>query len=99
MNTKSSHLTIEIYGTGDGRAATISKSVVSDRTDPLPDIYVDDPTLPAGTVKQVDHQATGAKVTFDYQVEKDGQILYQKKFVSVYQSWANKFLRGTGPAN
>jgi len=99
MNTKSSHLTIEIYGTGDGRAATISKSIVSDRTDPLPDIYVDDPTLPAGTVKQVDHQATGAKVTFDYQVEKDGQILYQKKFVSVYQSWANKFLRGTGPAN
>ena len=99
MDAKKLHLTIEIYGTNDGRKATISKSTISDRTDPLPDIYVDDPTLPTGAVKQIDHQAAGAKITFDYQVEKDGQVIYQKKFISVYQPWANKFLRGTGPAN
>ena len=99
MDAKKLHLTIEIYGTNDGRKATISKSTISDRTDPLPDIYVDDPTLPTGAVKQIDHQAAGAKITFDYQVEKDGQVMYQKKFISVYQPWANKFLRGTGPAN
>lgn len=97
MDTKNLHLIIEIYGTNDGRKATISKSVVSDKTPPLPDIFVDDPTLPAGSVKQIDHQAAGAKVTFDYQVEKDGQIIYEKRFVSVYRPWANKFLRGTGP--
>ena len=99
MDAKKLHLTIEIYGTNDGRKATISKSTISDRTDPLPDIYVDDPTLPTGVVKQIDHQAAGAKITFDYQVEKDGQVIYQKKFISVYQPWANKFLRGTGLAN
>lgn len=98
MDAKNHHLTFEIYGTHDGRVVTISKPVVSDKTPPLPDIYTDDPTLPTGTIKQVDHQAAGAKVTFDYQVVKNGQTIYEKKFVSVYQPWANKFLRGTGPA-
>lgn len=99
MDEKNSHLTVEIYGTSDGRKATISKSTVTDIIPPPEDIYTDDPTLPAGTIKQVDHKASGAKITFNYTVERGGETIFQKTFVSVYQPWSAKFLRGTGLTN
>lgn len=95
---KTSTLVFEIYGTSDGRVASTSKPVVTDVKPPPDDLYVDDPTLPAGQVKQIDYKAWGAKVTFNYLVQRDGQTIYQKKFVSNYQPWQAIFLRGTAPA-
>jgi vancomycin resistance protein YoaR len=91
-------LVFEIYGTNDGRVATISKPVVSDITSALPTVYQDDPTLPIGTLKQTDFAAAGAKVVFNYSVVRAGQQIYQKTFVSNYQPWAAVYLRGTGTA-
>ncbi len=86
----------ELYGTNDGRVATISKSVITSvKPAPAP-LYTPDPTLPKGVVKQIDFAASGANVYFNYKVEKDGQILYQKTFYSDYQPWQAKFLVGTG---
>ncbi len=98
--TDSKYLTevFEIYGTSDGRKATISKPVITSQSPPPPDEYADDPTIPTGVIKQVDHAAWGAKVYFDYSVERNGENIYQKRFVSTYRPWSNKFLRGTGPA-
>ena len=67
-----------------------------DVTPPPPDLYQDDPTLPLGTLKQVDWKAWGAKVKFDYRVERDGTLLFEKTFYSVYRPWQSVFLRGTG---
>ncbi|MGA3291673.1 MAG: VanW family protein [Candidatus Microgenomates bacterium] len=97
-NPKNYSLIFELYGTSDGRVATISKSVVTDITAPPPDLYQDDPTLPAGTIKQTDFKAWGAKVTFNYSVNRDGKEIYSKTFVSNYQPWQAIYLRGTGPA-
>lgn len=93
---KNLHLVVEIYGTSDGRVATVSEPKVWGITPPLPTVYQDDPSLPAGTTKQVDWAAAGAKASFEYKVVKDGTVLQEKTFTSVYRPWASVFLRGTG---
>ncbi len=93
---KELHLVVEIYGTSDGRVATVSEPVVSGVSAPLPDIYQDDPSLPTGTTKQVDWSAWGAKASFNYKVVRGGETLQEKTFVSAYRPWANVYLRGTG---
>ncbi len=92
---KNYSLIFEIYGTNDGRVATISKPVVSNYSPPLPTLYQDDPTLAVGITKQVDYAAAGSRVTFNYSVTKDGQQIFHKTFVSNYQPWAAAYLRGT----
>ncbi len=88
-------LTFELYGTSDGRIATITKPVVSNITPALPTVYQDDPTLPVGTLKQTDFSAAGATVTFNYLVTRSGETIYQKTFISNYRPWAAVYLRGT----
>ncbi len=88
-------LTFSIYGTNDGRKATISDYAIWDVTPPPPDVYQDDPSLPTGVVKQVDWKAVGSKTKFTYTVERQGQIIFEKTFVSNYRPWASVYLRGT----
>lgn len=88
-------LIFEIYGTKDGRIAKTTKPVVTNITLPPDDIYQDDPTLPLGKIVQTEHKAAGAKVTFNYTVEKNEEIIFKKTFVSNYRPWAAVYLRGT----
>ncbi len=97
-DTKNYKLTFEFYGTSDGRTVTISKSRIWDQVPPPPDLYQDDPTLPEGQIKQIDWKAWGAKVAFDYQVVRNGEILQDRTFYSAYRPWQAIFLRGTMPA-
>lgn len=87
-------LTVVLYGTSDGRKAAISDHVVWDVTPPPPDVYVDDPTLAPGQVKQIDWRASGAKAKFTYTVTRNGEMIYEKTFSSVYRPWAAVYLRG-----
>lgn len=97
-NTKNSSLVFELYGTSDGRVSTTSKPVISDTVAPPEDLYQDDPTLPAGTIKQIDFKAWGAKVVFNYSVVRNGEQIYKKTFISNYRPWQAVYLRGTGAA-
>lgn len=89
-------LVFDIYGTDDGRVATTTKPVISSQTAPADDLYIDDPTLPIGTIKQTEHKSWGAKVSFNYHVERNGEILIDQKFSSNYRPWQAVYLRGTG---
>jgi len=73
-NTK---LYIDLYGTSDGRVATLSSAKVLSQTPAPPDIHQDDPTLPKGQVKQVEHSIPGAKTVFTRTVQRNGQIFSQ----------------------
>jgi len=66
---------------------------------PPEDLYQDDPSLPTGTIKQIEYKAWGAKVTFKYVVTKNGQEIINKTFISNYKPWQAVYLRGTGPVN
>lgn len=96
VDPKTFSMRYEIYGTDDGRVATISPARIYSQSPALPTIYQDDPTLPVGTTKQVDWSAPGAKVSFDYKVTRGGEVLQDRTFTSTYQPWAAVYLRGTG---
>lgn len=95
VDTANLAMKFEIYGTTDGRKSEISKPVVLSQIAPPPDLYQDDPTLPSGTVKQVDFSAWGAKVVFDYKVTRNGEEIFKRTYTSNYQPWQAIFLKGT----
>jgi vancomycin resistance protein YoaR len=88
-------LVFQLYGTADGRRATITNPRLWDQVAPPPPLYIDDPTLPKGEVRQVESPVWGAKAAFDWKVVRDGQILQERTFYSVYQPWQAVYLRGT----
>lgn len=89
-------VTFEFYGKKDGRTVELSEPVVYDiRPAPEP-LYEDNPTLPKGTVKQVDWAAGGAKSTFTYKVTKsNGEVTQDRSFYSVYRPWRAVYQVGT----
>jgi len=95
FNKKAKTLSFKLYGTSDGRKAEIGKPIIRDISPPPPDLYQDDPTLPLGTVKQIDWKAWGAKVNFHWRVTRGEEVLQDKTFYSNYQPWQAIFLRGT----
>lgn len=88
-------LTFEFYGTDDGRVAEIYDHQVYDITPPPPPLYQDDPTLKKDVVKQVDWAAWGAKANFKYKVTRNGEVLEDTNFFSLYRPWQAVYLRGT----
>jgi len=96
VDAKNFSMRYEIYGTDDGRLATISAPKIYSQSPALATVYQDDPTLPAGVLKQVDWSAPGAKVSFDYKVVRGGETLQDRTFTSTYRPWAAVYLRGTG---
>ena len=96
VDKKNSKLTFSLYGTRDGRLVTLSQPRIWDQVSPPPDLYQDDPRLPAGTTKQIDWKAWGAKVAFNYKVTRGVEVLQDRTFYSHYRPWQAIFLRGTG---
>jgi len=96
VDPKNFSLRYEFYGTKDDRVVNLSKARFLSQSPALGTTYQDDPTLPMGTLRQVDWSAPGAKVSFDYKVTRGGETLQDKTFVSTYQPWAAVYLRGTG---
>ncbi len=92
---KAKYLAFEIYGTSDDRKAELSKARIWDQVPPPPDLFIDDPNLPAGKVVQTEHSAWGAKVAFDYKVTRGDEVLQERTFVSAYRPWQAVYLRGT----
>lgn len=89
------HITFDFYGTSDGRRVEISNPEVYDITNPGESIYIDDPGLAPGEVKQTDRAHAGAKAVFYYKVYKpNGGLLLDQTFKSYYVAWPAKYLRG-----
>jgi len=95
VDTKNMSMSVQIYGTKDGRVASISVPKISSQTPPPATLYVDDPTLPLGQMKQIDWAAWGAKVSFNYKVIRGDETLFEKTFYSNYQPWRAIYLKGT----
>ncbi len=94
-DSKNLYMFYEIYGTSDGRTAEIVDHKTWNYKPPLPPEYIDDPSLPAGQVKQVDWAAAGISASFTNVIkDKDGNIINEDTYVSHYKPWAAKYLRG-----
>ncbi|MGD9129690.1 MAG: VanW family protein [Candidatus Woesebacteria bacterium] len=89
------YMTISIYGTSDGRSTEISNYKMWGYRSPPPPVYIPDPSLPPGVIKQVDWAASGIKSEFTNVIrDKDGNIIREDTYYSSYQPWSAKYLRG-----
>jgi vancomycin resistance protein YoaR len=88
-------LTVDLYGTSDGRQVEMTKPVIVSQSPALPEIRQDDPTLPKGTIKQVDFAAAGANVVFKRKVTKGGITYIDETVRSNFRPWQAVFLVGT----
>lgn len=89
------NLYVDLYGTPDGRETVVTTPKILSQTPPPPELRQDDPTLPKGTVKQVDWAAWGANVTFTRTVTRNGETLISETFKSAYKPWQAVYLVGT----
>jgi vancomycin resistance protein YoaR len=95
IDSNNQQLSVFLYGASDGRSVILTQPIITNRISPPPDLYQDDPTLPKGTVKQVDFSAEGSRVSFTREVMKDGKKIISENFISNYAPWQSIFLRGT----
>ncbi len=93
--TSGTTLYFDLYGTPDGRVVSLTKPIVTNQTPPPPELRQDDPTLPKGTVKQVDWAAWGANVSFKRVVTRNGQEIINETWRSNFKPWQAVFLVGT----
>lgn len=93
-DTKNLTLTIDFYGTSDGRHVEIFNHKVWGESPPPPALYQDDPTLSPGVIRQVDFAAWGAKASFQYRVTRNGETLEDTTFTSSFRPWQAVYLRG-----
>lgn len=99
VNYQTSTLTFELYGTADGRSVEITKPIIKNQVPALPDLYLDEPTLPKDQVKQIDWSAWGADVSFIRTVVRNGETIISETISSHYQPWQAIYLRGTREGN
>jgi vancomycin resistance protein YoaR len=88
-------LYFDLYGTSDGRIVNLTQPVITSQTPPPPELRQDDPSLPKGTVKQVDWSAWGATVIFKRTVTRNGETLIDESWRSNYKPWQAVYLVGT----
>lgn len=85
----------ELWGTKDGRTATVTEPVITNIIPAPPEVRVETDTLFRGEVKQIEKPHDGATAVAYYTVMKDGKVLHKQTFKSVYKPWAARFLVGT----
>ncbi len=88
-------LYVNLYGTSDGRVANLTTPIITNIIPAPADLRQDDPTLPRGTVKQVDFAARGATVVFKRTVVRNGETLLNETWRSNYKPWQAIYLIGT----
>lgn len=94
-NVEESSITFQFYGTDPKRVVEMSGPDSSNVVAPGPPVYSDDPTLPAGTEKQVEWAHEGVDVVVVRTVFENGSVIHEDRFFSRYAPWSAMYLRGT----
>lgn len=86
-----------LYGTPPGYEVILDGPYFSNWTPaPTDPVYVDNPNLPAGYLRQTDYAQGGVDSTIYRQVLLNGTEVSRDTFFSHYQAWPNIYERGTG---
>ena len=86
----------KFYSTGDGREVRWWTTGLTDVTPPPDPIYREDPTLPTGTIKQVDWEVYGATVIAYRTVSRNGEVFINDTIRTVYAAWPAGYNYGPG---
>ncbi len=89
------YMTVKIYGTSDGRTSEIVNYKSWGYQAALEPVYIPDPSLPTGKIKQIDWASSGIKAEFTNIIrDKFGEIIREDYYYSNYRPWSAKYLQG-----
>ncbi|RMD82992.1 MAG: vanomycin resistance protein VanB, partial [Chloroflexi bacterium] len=63
---------------------------------PTQPLYIDDPSLPSGVIRQTDTARDGLRVEIYRTVYTNGEVRLRDTIPTTFQPWPNIFVRGTG---
>ncbi|MCU0491155.1 MAG: VanW family protein [Chloroflexaceae bacterium] len=90
-------LTVQLFGTPTGRSVRVDGPQIGNRVPaPTQPRYIDDPSLPSGTLRQSDVARAGMTITVHRIISENGSERVPELFVTTFQPWPNVFVRGTG---
>jgi vancomycin resistance protein YoaR len=89
-------LTVRLYGTKPNREVRLEGPYISNEVRaPGEPVYVDDPALPRGTVRQSDVARGGRDILIERVIVEDG-VERRESFFTRFRAWPNIYVRGTG---
>ncbi|NTV62756.1 MAG: vanomycin resistance protein VanB [Oscillochloris sp.] len=90
-------LSIRLYGTRPDREVRLEGPTVSNEVRaPSEPVYVNDPSLPAGALRQTDTARSGRDITVERVIVQHGAEVRRDSFYTHFRAWPNIFVRGTG---
>jgi len=96
VDLQNQRLSVALYGTPTGREVSYEHRVIERTPAPTRPVYVDDPTLPRGTVRQSDTARGGIKVEIIRTVRENGAVIATNTFPTEFKPWPDIFVRGSG---
>lgn len=90
-------LVVQLYGTRPDREVRIEGPIIANEVRaPTEPVYIDDPSLPRGTIRQTDVARSGRDISI-YRIvtEADGEVR-RELFFTRFRPWPNIFVRGSG---
>jgi Uncharacterized vancomycin resistance protein len=99
VNPSNYSLTWKFYSTQDGRTVDWQTTGPTDLKDPPAPVYVENPSLPTGTLNQTDWAVQGATVVVTRSVSRGGKIIDSDKFTTQYEPWPDMYEYGPGTPN
>ena len=98
VDPKSQILDINLRGVSNGTSVRVVGPKITGTTPaPKEPVYVDDPSLPTGEVKQTDHAKDGMNVAVFRIVNRGAKDAPGEEFSTDFRPWPDVYLRGTGP--
>lgn len=96
VDAKKQIIDIQLRGTATGRSVrAIGPKITSTTPAPTDPVYIDDPTLPQGTIKQTDKAKDGMSVVVYRIITVNGKDQPGEEFTSNFKPWHATYLRGT----
>ncbi|MEF3274251.1 MAG: VanW family protein [Chloroflexus sp.] len=89
-------LTMILYGSPIDRRVEYSYQILARMPAPTQPVYIDDPTLPAGVIRQTDTARDGLYVEVYRTVYTHDKVIRRDTIPTTFQPWPNIFLRGVG---
>jgi vancomycin resistance protein YoaR len=96
VDTRRQQLTITLYGSPTNRRVEYSYRILERMPAPTRPVYIDDPTLPSGVVRQTDTARDGLRVEIYRTVYADGAVHLRDTIPTTFQPWPDIFVRGVG---
>ena len=98
VDAKNQILDVNLRGVANGRTVRVVGPKITGTTPaPKDPVYVDDPTLPMGELKQTDKAKEGMNVVVFRIISRNAKDAPGEEYSTNFRPWPDVFLRGTGP--